>query len=286
MPLSDLSQPGELCYRQSFLTPEFSPFILPHLRAPFVDLLQLQWAVSTIGDPNAVPSAGPQPDGTGGLDPSLLDPNGLHLTIHRESGQMGRAVLLCVLAPFPGSIRYFRVSADFQLDAAADDAFAPATAAASDLWGVTVIARDGKDARVYEPQTSVAGASHQVRGGSPRLVTLGAGSASTNVLPSPADVGVPVTAAYDDRCMFTLGAYLDCHAGLGQSQLSTSGGYYWENTFTHPFSIQRLGYGFTVSGVGFGLAFPSGAGTARAIIREFRIERWPAPPSVPPERLT
>ena len=109
-------------------------------------------------------------------------------------------------------------------------------------------------------------------------VTLGAGGGTP--VPSPKAIAVQAPQAHDPSLLtFTLGTLIDCYTGQGRSHLKTSGGYYWENTFTHPFGpLPKPPKTITCAGCGVAFAKNSGPGTAQVIVKEFRVQVWPVLP--------
>jgi hypothetical protein len=202
--------------------------------------------------------------------------DGLHLQLVRPSTDTGRSELLWNFSPVPRTMIACYISADFQL--VTKSPFAPDSLL--DQWAASVIVRDGDDPTDTE-NTTVVGATHQVIGGDPGFggprVTLGAGG-GTGPFPSPEQTAVLATLAHDASLTFSLGTLIDCYTGQGRSHLKTSGGYYWENTFTHPFGpLPNPSKVITSAGCGVAFAKGSGPGTAQVIVKEFRVQAWPPP---------
>jgi hypothetical protein len=213
-----------------------------------------------------------------------FEPEGLWLQLVRSSSevqQSERTELLWNFSPVPPTMVACYISADFQLvtGSKAPDPFAPDFL--GDQWAASVIVRDGDDPAVTDAKTTIVGATQQVIGSDqafqPVMVTLGAGLA-TAVFPAAKDVAVQAKVAHDASVTFSLGTLIDCYTGLGRSHLKTSGGYYWENTFTHPFGpLPKPSKVITCAGCGVAFASKSGPGTAQVIVKEFRVQAWLPP---------
>jgi hypothetical protein len=214
-----------------------------------------------------------------------FEPEGLRLQLVRSSSETQhseRTELLWNFSPVPPTMLGCYISADFQLVTGprAPDPFAPDVL--GDQWAASVIVRDG-EATVTDENTTIVGATQQVIGSDlgfrPVLVTLGAGL-GTSVVPPAKDVAVDATLAHDASLTFSLGTLIDCSTGQGRSHLKTSGGYYWENTFAHPFGpflgpARKSSKVITCAGCGVAFASNCGPGTAQVLVKEFRVQVWP-----------
>ena len=282
MALSDVDVPAELVYRLTFQRIS----VLPKLELR-VNSFALGLVAGTSGLPgeNPSPEVGPVVDAEGVLrDPSVVSADGLGLSIARPQDLQGSGTfLICSLSPIPLSMFRFQISADFQLKGPLVDFVG--NQAPGNMWAISVVAHNGltinPPAAVTPPPPgpNLVAATHQVRAplpiqSPPTYITLGSAGILTHS-PKPGDVVVPVGDASGGGA-FTLRAYFDCQLGVGQSSLSTDAGFYWESTWTHPFT-PLVDPSTAIRSVGFGVGMSKGTGTPEVFVKEFRILNWPLP---------
>jgi len=278
MPLSDVNVAPTLVYRVVFPTGNFEWPVTPR-----VD--------NTPGQHGVLQLLTNQP--AEGKIERTLGTHGLRLRLTRDDPAAGSAHFLFGLDSLPPDMWRFRVSAGFRLDLS-DTRYDPAG-----IWAPVVIACDASTGDAIPPTATLAGATHQVRLCDDKVtpcVTLGAGNPTPQ--PSPKSVKASATAVYDDlgEHAFTLGAYFDRITGDGQSELTTSSGYHWENRWTHRFTKDPLTLNplkpapapLPLGFVGFGLSIPgtqpkdspsapdipNGVGTATIVVTEFSLVVW------------
>jgi hypothetical protein len=285
MALSDVDDPAELVYRVNFHTSLLDPNHVDVRVNPFN--LGLTAGTSGLPDENPSPAVGPLVDASGKIsDPSVVRAEGLALSIARTQDPAGKpTALICSLSPIPKSMLRFQISADFQL---ADSLRDPVgNESPGNMWAISVVAHNGVTLNPPAPGPNLVAATHQVRVPSPLkdppiFITLGSPDTPKRS-PKPGDVAVPARDALESGA-FTLRAYFDCQFGVGQSSLSTDAGFYWESTWTHPFT-PVVDPSTAIACAGFGVGMSKGTGRPGVFVKEFRVLNWvhrfPPPPRPP-----
>lgn len=222
-----------------------------------------------------------------------LTTNGLNLQVTKQDrGPLSTtSVLMCGITSPPVDLSVFTMTADFLLPVG--NSLGPT--APGDLWAATLVARDSQpipnpigprahfgpplavdptDAPAYDTLAldsdfgdTHVGATHQVVGGVPPAIELGAGKTSPvtpdaepklNVYPPGGTSG------------FTLQTDIDCNAGRGWSRMNAGTTKWSERSWPYPLVPPKRPWAM----IGVGLALAKGFGTVRVTVLRFSIYAW------------
>jgi hypothetical protein len=193
---------------------------------------------------------------------------GLVLRVTKDATQPGVATMVALSPLPPGLPPRFTLVADFFLPQEIGGPWADGV-----QWAATVGMRNGDDPDVAT--FKLAGAAHQIRNlsGDPNpgtaRIALGAGTGPTDgtISPDPTNELVPSPEAYpDERRDFRLETDIYLDRRQGWSRLRTPGHVWTQRSWL--FDTNKFPQ---ITGIGFGQAFRSGAGTATVTATAFRI---------------